>query len=350
MSTQVSGDRKNLSHQLAKIAVVVTLCVVVLGAYVRLSDAGLGCPDWPGCFGQMLVPEAGSAEAAAADAAYPERALENDKAWKEMIHRYVAGGLGILILLMCIISWVERHRYEHSNVPAIGYTALVFMVAFQAALGMWTVTLLLKPFIVSLHLLGGMTILGMLWWLVLRQGLYMVPESISNAFLLRRRALIALILLVIQIALGAWTSTNYAALVCPDFPTCQGQWWPAGMHFKDAFVLWRGLGVDYEGGVLAGGARTAIHVVHRVGALVVTLWFLRLSYQLFFRERDSYLNSLGLILFILLLLQIGIAVYMVSHQLPLIVATAHNAVAALLLMAVIAINHSVRSVPRLRSY
>jgi len=325
-------------QRIAMLAFVLALVVVVLGAFVRLSDAGLGCPDWPGCYGQLIAPES------TADTAGYDRPIETDKAWKEMIHRYAAGILGLLILLATILAWRARSRRENQGV--VLPTALLILVIFQAALGMWTVTLLLKPLVVTAHLVGGFATLSLLWLLVIRQGNWYAPVSISNAFALRRLGMIALIVLIVQIVLGAWTSSNYAALVCPDFPQCQGQLWPQ-MDFGEAFVLWRGLGVDYEGGVLHGAARTAIHVTHRIGAVITTLTLLVLIIRLF-RERDPTLRGEATVLLLLLSLQIGIAIWMVTHQMPLAFATAHNAIAALLLLAVVTINHSLRTVPMLR--
>ena len=229
---------------ISRIACVLAFLVIVIGAYTRLSDAGLGCPDWPGCYGRILVPEE-VAHVDAANAAYPERPLEQSKAWKEMGHRYVAGTLGLLILSICILAWLKT---ESVNARLLG-TALVLLVIFQALLGMWTVTLLLKPVIVMSHLLGGMTILGLLYWMLLRQqGAATISPGRCEPRLFVW-AITGLVILVLQILLGGWTSSNYAALACPDFPTCQGSLWPK-MDFKEGFILWRGLGIDYEGGVL----------------------------------------------------------------------------------------------------
>ena len=254
-------------RKIALISVLLALCVVVLGAYVRLSHAGLGCPDWPGCYGHLVgVPESGH-EIDQANQAYPERAVESDKAWKEVIHRYFAAVLGILILLLAIMAIKNRNDPQQ---PVVLPIVLVGLVIFQALLGMWTVTLLLKPVIVMLHLLGGLLIVALLWWLVLKSSKH--TSSISkNSYM--AALVLGLVLLIGQIVLGGWTSTNYAALACPDFPTCQGEWWPE-TDFKEAFVFWRGLGQNYEFGVLDNPARTAIHLSHRLFAIVVGFYWL----------------------------------------------------------------------------
>ncbi|MCP5425191.1 MAG: COX15/CtaA family protein [Gammaproteobacteria bacterium] len=323
-----------LFRRISLLAALLALGVVVLGAYVRLSDAGLGCPDWPGCYGHLVgVPESDQ-HVDQANAAYPDRPVEAPKAWKEMIHRYFAGTLGLLVLSLAIIAW--RHRNE-SGQPVVLPLLLVGLIVFQALLGMWTVTLLLKPVIVMAHLLGGLTTLALLWWLVLRQGF--LPTADEDADWLRPWALLALILVVAQIALGGWTSANYAALACPDFPTCQTAWWPP-MDFKEAFILWRGLGISYEGGVLDNDARVAIHVMHRIGALVVFLYLGWLVWRVISMARDRVLRGVGFVVGVLLLTQISLGIANVVLTLPLPVAVAHNAGAALLLLAVVTLNHT----------
>ena len=238
-------------RRLALAGALLAAAVVVLGAWVRLTDAGLGCPDWPGCYGH-LYPNTGSVETSA---------FRFAKALHEMIHRYFASTLGIIIAVLLV--WAVRFRKDRGQ-PLIPVALLFVIVCLQGALGALTVTLLLKPLIVTAHLLGGLTTLGLLWWLSL------TPETrglTERETALRKYACVALAALILQIALGGWTSTNYAAVACPDFPTCQHSWWPP-MDYRDAFVLWRGLDIDYEGGVLANPARVAIHFTHRLGALV----------------------------------------------------------------------------------
>ena len=309
-------------------ATALTLGVVVLGAYVRLNDAGLGCPDWPGCYGE-LIPT--SIDEAAANEAYPERPVEVDKAWYEMVHRYFASTLGFVIILVAWLAWRNR-QIEHQPVklPLI----LLAVVIFQGLLGMWTVTLLLKPVIVMAHLLGGLTTLGILFWLLL--------EDARNKNVMRRiawPAAVALLALVVQIALGGWTSSNYAALACPDLPTCLGQWWPEQADFAEGFVMWRGLGVDYEFGILEAPARVAIHFVHRLGAVCASLILLFVTIRYWMTDMRAAMRMACLAVWATLVMQVSIGLSAVWFGLPLNVATAHNAVAALLLLATINLNN-----------
>jgi heme a synthase len=314
---------------IARVAMVLALIVIVVGAYTRLSDAGLGCPDWPGCYGKLIVPE----EVDADNENLLVRPLEQAKAWKEMIHRYVASTLGFLILIMALLAWVKSSQPNMRSFTSI----LLALVIFQGMLGMWTVTLLLKPVIVMLHLLGGLTIVSLLYWMVLRQQSQQgVFASAGNRKLLPV-VVSALIVLVLQISLGGWTSSNYAALACPDFPTCQGVWWP-NMDFKEGFILWRGLGVDYEGGVLHGSARTAIHMAHRIGAIVAFVTIFYVAIQAI-RSGLSQLKITGVIALILLVTQVSLGIANIMHHLPLSIAVAHNGVAALLLLSLITLLH-----------
>ena len=298
-----------------------------MGAYTRLSDAGLGCPDWPGCYGHLLGIPDSSAEIESANQAFPERVVESGKAWKEMIHRYMAEGLGLLIVILAIIAIRNRKDTQQALWLPI---ALVGFVIFQGLLGMWTVTLLLKPVIVMLHLLGGLSILALLWWLVLGSS-QPVPVQRNP---LTPVLVIGLLLLAIQILLGGWTSANYAALACPDFPTCQGKWWPP-TDFKEGFIFWRGLEQNYEFGVLDNPARTAIHLSHRLFAIVVAVFWLLLLMRIMKRGTSSNMRQLAMITLLLLLAQIGLGVSNVVMKLPISVAVMHNGGAALLLLSVV---------------
>lgn len=324
-------------RKIALFSVLLALVVVVLGAYVRLSHAGLGCPDWPGCYGHLVgVPESTS-EIDHANQVYPERAVESDKAWKEVIHRYFAGVLGLLILLLAILAVKNR---KLPGQPVWLPIFLVGLVIFQALLGMWTVTLLLKPVIVMLHLLGGLSIVALLWLLVLRSSNQ--PISSGNKKL-TPVLVFGLVLLVGQIVLGGWTSTNYAALACPDFPTCQGEWWPE-TDFKEAFVFWRGLGQNYEFGVLDNPARTAIHLSHRMFAIVIAVFWVLLLLRIMKRRNSSQnLQQLATITLLLLLAQIALGVSNVVMKLPISVAVMHNGGAALLLLSVVTLIYYSRS-------
>jgi len=315
--------------RIALLASVLALCVVVLGAYVRLSDAGLGCPDWPGCYGSMTVPQS-EAAIAHAQTAYPDKPLEAHKAWKEMVHRYAAGTLGLLILTLCILGWVARRQLAVSPwTPSL----LLLLVVFQAMLGMWTVTLLLKPAVVTAHLLGGMATLALLVWVAHRQwGGAAGPGHAGVA--LRWWARLALVILFGQIFLGGWTSSNYAALACTDFPTCHGVWIPE-MDFGNAFHLFRELGQEASGEQLRLPAYNAIQWLHRIGALVTFIYVGLLALSVM---RLPQTRSLGLGMLLILTVQICLGIANLLLHLPLVLAVAHNLGAALLLLTVVVLN------------
>jgi heme a synthase len=319
--------RDPLLFRLGLAATILTLVVVVLGAFVRLSDAGLGCPDWPGCYGQIDVPRT-TEQIERANLAFPERPVEVGKAWIEMAHRYVAGGLGLIILAVAIIAWRRRHQGVAIGLPF----ALLGMVIFQSLLGMWTVTLLLKPAIVTAHLLGGLTTLTLLLLLTLRHAPRL--PRLAPTGNIKPLAWIALVVLSGQILLGGWTSTNYAALACPDFPTCQQQWWPETDFAAGFAPLQEGLGVNYEFGILESPARTAIHMAHRLGAIVAALALGTLAAAALAGREPPALRVAGATLAVLLVVQLGLGVGNIAFHLPLWMATAHNAGAALLLLVV----------------
>ena len=321
--------KMTLFRRLCLVATLLALVVIVMGAWVRLSHAGLGCPDWPGCYGHLTVGQAVE-NAEHANAAFPERPLEPEKALKEMIHRYAASGLGLLILAIAIVAWLNR-RDPAQPMRLPGF--LVALVVFQGLLGMWTVTLLVKPAVVTAHLVGGLTTMALCWWLALRVDRTTRPPGERG---LRRLAVLGLAVLALQIMLGGWVSTNYSALACPDFPTCQKSFWPE-MDFKDAFILWRGLGIDYEGGVLDHPARVAIHFVHRLGAVVTALVLGFLAWRAIRTGQSRAVRMAGAVLAGLVVLQWTVGPVMVLKALPLELATAHNGVAALLVLAVVAL-------------
>ena len=358
-------------HRIAWLAVALALGVIVFGAFVRLSHAGLSCPDWPTCYGRATWPKA-SGEVADL-AASSIRVFDDSKAWREQVHRHLAASLGVLVLLLALLgarrrSWgvtqvlgaallvgiaipmymrgehklasglaiageaillAAAWRWSNSDLSRVAVLTLA-MIIFQARLGMWTVTWLLKPIVVMGHLLGGMTTLGLLAWMAWRAtGL---PLRVVDADALRVWLRVGLAVLAVQIAFGGWTSANYAALACGvEFPTCLGQWWPRH-DFGEALVLWRGIGVDYEGGVLDAPARTAIQLMHRIFAGVVLVYMLSLMLKLL---RVPGMRGWGVLLGLLTLAQISLGIANVKLGLPLKVAVMHNGGAALLLLLLV---------------
>jgi cytochrome c oxidase assembly protein subunit 15 len=361
-------------HRIAWIAVALALVVIVFGAFVRLSNAGLSCPDWPTCYGRATWP-VHEHEIAQANEAFA-RPVESHKAWREQVHRHLAATLGLLVLALAALAARRRrfglavvfgasalvaasiplyvmHQYpaaialaalgeamlllaawRWSNVDFARAAALTLAVIIvQAMLGMWTVTWLLKPVVVMAHLLGGLTTLALLTWLACRAA----PNAalpLPRAQLARLRPLLyaSLALVALQIALGGWVSANYAALACgTDFPTCLGRWWPE-TDFAEGFVLWRGIGVDYEGGVLDGPARAAIHLAHRLFALLVAGHLLMFGLRL---RRDPRLRLTGSSILVLLGAQLLLGINNVVMGLPLANAVLHNAGAALLLFLLV---------------
>lgn len=314
-------------RRLALAGMLLCVVVVVLGAYVRLTAAGLGCPDWPGCYGHVTP------------AAAMEKGIELDpgKAWREMIHRYAATTLGLIVVVITAIAIANRGK---GLIPVRLPIVLLATIVFQGILGMLTVTWLLKPLIVTLHLVFGMTTLALLTWLWL--SLRPREPDIDAPRLVRRWALAAIVLLAMQIALGGWTSSNYAAVACPDFPTCQGSYWPQ-MDFGDAFVLWHGLGINYEGGVLDHPARVAIHFVHRLGAIVASIALAIAAVIAIRRVPKPGVVRAAVFVLAALALQLAIGMLMVWRGFPLWLATAHNAGAALLLLGALLLNRRVRA-------
>lgn len=291
---------------------LLTLIVVMVGAYTRLSDAGLGCPDWPGCYGSLIV---------------PDHTIEKDKAWIEMIHRYIAGTLGLCVFALTALSF-KRNSVLTSMRGLLGFTGL--FIVFQALLGMWTVTKLLHPTIVMLHLLGGMAILSLVWLAYLRLG---ATQSFTVKPWLKIASLIGVIIVIIQIALGGWVSTHYAAFACPDFPTCGARWWPA-LDFS-AFDIFIPIDRNFDGGFLNHPARVTIHFIHRLGALITTIYLLCLSICLW----SLPIKKLILGLLLALSIQISLGIINIVALLPLWAAVLHNGVAALLLLSILTITY-----------
>lgn len=325
---------------LALCASLVAFVVITLGAYVRLSNAGLGCPDWPGCYGKIVAPVKPH-EVEQANRAYPHRPVETGKAWKEMVHRYFASFLGLLIVSLAVLAWLNRKDSAQAlSLPFF----LVLLVMVQGMLGMWTVTLLLKPVIVTLHLLLGVSTLALLWLTTLNARLF--PGFVLNKDeaappALKTAALLVLFIVFGQIFLGGWTSTHYAALHCWDFPTCQGQWLPK-VDFSEAFSIehiQHEPGKNYEGGTLSNAGGVAVHLAHRIGALVTLLTVGLLSLAMLLTAQSKNVKIIASVMLFLLLAQVSLGISNVLLGLPLPIAVAHNGVAALLLLSLVTANY-----------
>lgn len=318
---------RSLSYKLSLVAVVLAFTVVLLGAYTRLVDAGLGCPDWPGCYGFITVPDE-QHELDAAIEAFPHAPVEADKAWPEMIHRYFAGSLGLLVAALALTGFINRSKNEQ---PLILSYALLGIIIFQAALGMWTVTMGLLPIIVMGHLLGGFITLTLLLVLFLNIR-HHNPVAWANP--VRLLALVGVVIVFVQIVLGGWTSANYAAIICSDFPACQGNLIPP-LDFSAAFTISTEGVSSYLGGNLGNDARVTIHWMHRLGALITTVYLLFLIFKMF----KAGWSKFALWILLVLITQLSLGISNVLFSLPLPVAVAHNGVAVLLLMSLAALVH-----------
>lgn len=341
-------------------AVALAMVVVVLGAFTRLSDAGLGCPDWPGCYGHLTWPKTAE-DVAAAEARFPEAPVEHDKTWPEMVHRYFAGTLGLVIFSIAWLVWRERclnsrsvdarridarridarRDQRHATRLPLGLPLfLAALVVLQGAFGAWTVTLKLWPQVVTAHLLGGFATASCLWLLALRLSSWRFA-AVDVAPWLKALSVMAMAAVVVQIALGGWTSANYAALACPDLPTCHGVWWPPA-DFLQGFNIFQHVGPNYLGGLLDNHARTAIHLSHRIGAVTVSLVLVALAICLL-RLRDSWSKKIAAVLLVVLVFQVTLGVSNVFWVLPLPVAVAHNAFGLVLLMVLVTVNYGLRN-------
>jgi cytochrome c oxidase assembly protein subunit 15 len=323
-----TNPRVKWFRRIARIAAILAAVVVVVGAWVRLTDAGLGCPDWPGCYGHVhpaqLLDKVGEI-----NAAHPDRPFVYQKALNEMVHRYIASTLGLLIIALAALSiWNRRDPEQPRVLPLV----TLGVVLLQGLLGMWTVTLLVLPLIVTLHLAGGMATLSLLWWQSLEPERRELKASERP---LRRLAIAGLVIVAVQIALGGWTSTNYAAAACVDFPKCQGSWWPE-MDFNDAFVLWHGLGIDYEGGVLDHPARVAIHYVHRLNAYLTALVLLTVGIMGMRRGQTFATRAASAAVLGAIVVQFLIGINLIWQGWPLWLGTSHNAGAVLTLVTLLA--------------
>ncbi len=319
---------------IALIASVLAFSVIVTGAYTRLTDSGLGCPDWPACYGQLTAPKT-SQKVQQAQLAFPGQTVEPSKARIEMFHRYMAGALGILVFILAYLAL--RRRVVGRGQQRVSLSLLlVLLVLFQAALGMWTVTLKLWPTVVMGHLLGGMAILSLLWWYTLR-GIGFAPLPITQMKQYKPWVAIGLLIVVVQIALGGWTSANYAGLVCLDFPFCQGQIIPA-LNFSDAFNIFQPLGLNYDGGELSNATRVTIQVMHRFGALITMAYVGALSLYLLFFSHQRLLRNISATILVVLVTQIALGILTATQLLILPIAVAHNAIAALMLVSLVTLN------------
>ena len=317
---------------LLRLSLVLTFVVIALGAYTRLADAGLGCPDWPGCYGHLTVPNEHH-EIALAKSLYPSLTVEAHKAWLEMVHRYFAGTLGLVVFSITFLCL--KSRVVSFGLPL----ALSVVIVFQALLGMWTVTMKLMPIVVMGHLLGGFTLfclLNLLYWKVSQIN---QPSLglVNVSALTKTLAVTSGLLLVAQIALGGWTSSNYAALMCTSLPICQGNW-VEYLDFQTAFQLIQPHSESYEFGTLDYGARMTIHVSHRFGALLVTFFSLALIYRLV-QEGEPRLTAAAKRVALMLIIQLLLGISNVLFSLPLLIAVAHNLGAALLLISVLQVNY-----------
>ncbi len=308
---------------IAVVASVLALLVVMLGAYTRLTDAGLGCPDWPGCYGHLVLPSVHN-DLVDAQRHYPLIPIESRKAWTEMAHRYAAGTLGLLILVMGVSVW--RLRQRGHSLPWVLPLTLILLVVFQAALGMWTVTLKLLPVVVMGHLLGGMLIFAILCYFCMQ----LMSTHGENRPRWRCWIGLGMVIVFCQIALGGWVSSNYAGIACIGFPRCNGVWFPV-LHFMKGFNLFSPVGANYQGGILDSDVRITIQFIHRIGAIVAAMYVLILSAFLLHSVKEKYLRRTAVLAITLVVIQFALGVANVVYFLPLVVAVLHNGVAALLL-------------------
>jgi cytochrome c oxidase assembly protein subunit 15 len=308
-------------HALTVLALCLTFELVLFGAFTRLTDSGLGCPDWPGCYGSTS-PLGAHAQIGAAQSVLPDGPVTHGKAWVEMIHRYLATSVGALIVVLVALSWVEARRRTLAISPWWASATLLW-VCLQGAFGALTVTMKLYPLIVTLHLLGGMVLLVLIavqTQLLPQRAPLVLPRS------LRAAALALAAISALQIALGGWVSTNYAVLACGEFPACQGSWWPA-MDFEHGFALLRELGAGKDGGALPFAALTAIHYVHRLGAYVVLVAMALFAWRLL-ASGDAALRPWAMGTAAVALWQLASGLSNVVFGWPLIGAVAHTAGAA----------------------
>ena len=318
--------------KLVLLSIMLAMVVIVLGAYTRLTDAGLGCPDWPGCYGHLSFSKT-TENIETAQQAFPDRPFEEHKAWNEMIHRYFASALGFLILVIFINSLFSKAYNKPVKLPLF----LVLLVCFQGALGMWTVTLNLLPVVVMGHLLGGFTVLSGLFLLYLRLTPYRIPGGDHRVRQFGIYSILAMIILTGQIALGGWTSANYAAIACTELPICEGVWYER-LDFAGAFSIPQA--ENYEFGAHDYNERMTMHIVHRIGALITFLYLCWLGISLYAAASSKFIKKLSAVMVLVLGVQVILGVSNVVFSLPVAIAVMHNAVAACLMLVLITISYT----------
>ncbi len=318
--------------KLVLLSILLTMVVIVLGAYTRLTDAGLGCPDWPGCYGYLSFSKT-TENIEIAQLAFPERPFVEHKAWNEMIHRYFASALGFLILVIFINSLFSKAYNKPVKLPLF----LVLLVCFQGALGMWTVTLNLLPTVVMGHLLGGFTVLSGLLLLYLRLIHYRIPGGDAGMRRFGKYTILGMIILTAQIALGGWTSANYAALACTELPICEGAWYER-LDFAGAFSIPEA--ENYEFGVHDYNERMTMHIVHRIGGLITFLYLCWLGIRLYAAANSNLIKKLSALMVLVLGIQVILGVSNVVYSLPIVVAVMHNIVAACLMLVLVTISYT----------
>ncbi len=389
-------ERRLKSFNLALVATIFAVFVLGLGAFTRLADAGLGCPDWPTCYGHVLWPNSAE-EVHSANQAFPDTPVEHDKTWPEMVHRYLAESLGLLVIgifavavrvrkeeqpvklvstllglnialtIVTIIVGVTAEPYAVGSVAltmlSLLYLALykrpsvstqpfklpafiLAIIILQGLFGMWTVTWKLWPQVVTSHLLGGFTTFSLLWLLTLR--LNNSHWNVANTHYqklksFRRWVIAGLVIVFMQIALGGWTTSNYAAVACPDLPTCQGQWLPE-MNFSQGFNITQAIGPNYLGGTMDNESRIAIHYMHRIGAIITSLYLLMIIYVFSKKIAIPETRNMAKVISAVLLLQLSLGLANIIFHFPVAVAVAHNLVGALLLVTMVTVTHRVLTV------
>ena len=302
-----------------------TLIVISAGAWVRLTDAGLGCPDWPGCYGILGTPDTAK-ELYQAKQLYPDAEIDIGKAWREMLHRYLAGMLGLYVFFISFLTW----KYV-SHVTKIMPTVLVGLIIVQSLMGMLTVTELVKPTIVTTHLVLGMTTACLLLW----NGFMIANTKRSTFNGVNYLYVVCTLALLFQIILGRWTSTNYASLACTDFPKCSQEWYPQNMDFSTGFTIVNLPDINYEENQMSYAGKLAVHYSHRLGALVVLFLFLSLFWYLFFVQKSTLHKKIGYVILFFFILQISLGISNVVYSLPLSVAVLHTVNACILMMSML---------------